>query len=352
MAFKIILSCLLLVLSCIASADVFMSLSSENFSESFRISDLVKEEAEDIDRGELIYSHSRFELGGSYNGVGMAYLRRLDGVILHSFDAALIYYYDKRDTQNIPNRDYRYSLDINSVASEGATFFYTYHADDFFIKFNLDIATSDYHYDGLADGIINWQDDTLSATADIEWTYERDVIFDRNVKPAKGELMAGGIVMGGKSKWARHRLVIADVYHNITWKSAPYTRVEANSERIGGYTADGKLKIRPLGSGVDGFRDVKQSFKPRYYLENDINITFGGLLVDLDYVVGQWWPKLGLRIGNETHSAKIKYSTADKSLLLAYGYNKNIEVGVQMDDWSYKKARRFNLNLGLRLFEF
>ena len=130
-------------------ADVFSALTIENYSQSFAIYDLVKEEANDIVRGELIYSHNRFEIGATYKGLGVAYLQRLDGVIFHSYDAALIYYYDKRDTKNIPNRHYSYSLKVNTVRSQGATFFYEYYAsNNVFLKVNVDIATTDLHYDG------------------------------------------------------------------------------------------------------------------------------------------------------------------------------------------------------------
>lgn len=334
---------------------MFTTLTTENYSQSFAIYDLVKEQANDVEQGELIYSHTRFELGASYQGLGIAYLQRLDAVVLHSFDAALIYYYDKRDTLDIPNRDYNYALKVNTVESQGATFFYEYRPiDNFLIKLNVDVATTDFHYDGLVDGVITYQQEELVATADLEWTYERDVLFDRDVIPAKGELLASSVVLGGASEYGQHQLTVADFYHKVKWERVPYTKVRANTDRVGGFTDDGKLKIRPLGSGVDGFRDVEQTFEPRYYFYNDLDLPVGGILLNIDYVADQWWPQLGYRfpLGSQSHVAKVAYSFEDDSLELSYAYKRNFSLSVRLDETSYQKAHRFNLGLSLRLFEF
>lgn len=328
-----------------------MRFSSENYSQALRIYDLVKESATSISDGKLIYSHNRAEVGASYLGLGLAYLRRLDGVVYHSQDAALIYYYEKQDVSDIEQRNYTYELDVNALASEGITLSYQYAFDQgAWVKFSLDLAATDYLTDGLLDGDLNYGDEALSATAEVEYVYERDVLFDREVKAAEGRLAAFSLNMGFNTSSTRHELKIDDLYHKVRWEGAPYTRLTANSDRVGSISSTGKLEIRPLGAGVEGFRDVDQKLDARYYILNAWNLSSGALLFDINHIAEKWWPKLGYAFNLGDQVLSLKYSTTDEAVEVSYCWAQNVKLSFAIDDINYKEAHRFNLGFEFMAF--
>ena len=332
-------------------ANAYISLESENYSEALRVYDLVKEEANDVQDGEIVYTHSRFELGGSFKGFGAAYLQRLDGELEHASDVALIYYYEKQDARNIQNRIYDYSVKVSSLASKGVTVFYAYEwQETAWLKLNIDVAETTYLNEGALNGKLNYSDDQLSASAQLNWSYEKDALFKRNVKAAKGELFAASFIIGAYSKIGSHQLKISDLYHQVEWENAPYTNMQANTDRVGGVGDDGKLSIRPLGSGVEGYKDVSQSLDPRYYFTNIFTMAYGDLLLDVDYVADIIWPRVGYALPFLEQKIALKYSLDDSSVFLAYEYADHFNIYLNMDDVSYKKAHRIDLGFKVSVF--
>ncbi|NRB42452.1 MAG: hypothetical protein HRU20_28950 [Pseudomonadales bacterium] len=341
----------ILLFSCELKAEVFLRFSSENYSAALRIYELVKEDASAVTDGEVIYSHSRAEIGGSYKGFGLAYLRRMDGVVHHSPDAALIYYYEKSDSSDIEERQYDYQLDVNTLASEGVTLSYQYAFEDrAWIKVNLDIAATDYLYDGRLNGDLNYNEGSLSAAAEVEYIYERDVLFDREVNAPEGSLTALSFSVGINSDITHHELSIKDAYHRVSWKDAPYTRLKANSDRVGSIAPDGKLDIRPLGSGVEGVRDVDQSLDPRFYWLNSWDISSGSLLLDVNYVAKAWWPKVGYAFNVGDQIIALRYSLTDQSVQINYQLSSSFKFVFAVDDLDYKEVHRFDMGFEIVAF--
>jgi len=352
---------LTLFISLNSQAGIYFTLSSKNYTESFRVHDLIQEKATHHQAGKLIYSNNRLELGYQHSfhldqsafkhSLALGYLKRADGIIQHSKDSALIYYYEKQEDPDIPEREYRYKLAMSSAVSEGVSIGYQVDYDNFLSAgLSLDTGDTDYLIDGEINGLLNYQNEQLNAEANIHYFYSKDTLFNRRNKRPEGKLHALNLFITLKPHWGQHSLSIQDAYHQIEWPDAPFTIAHANSDRVGGTDSNGKLIIRPFGSGIESHKTLKQKHKARYYFNNSFKLAHENqqALVNLHQHHKHYWLELGYQHNFNTQSAQIIYSVRDKAFKLGYDFNQQFSVLLGMDHWHYKKAQRLNLNLQWR----
>lgn len=319
------------------------------YAEAFNIYDLYKDAPESVSSGNNIFWHARMEIGASSSSYSIAHLQRMDTVVYHSQDTALIYFYDQQEAPEIEEKDYHYLLNVNSLRSKGISFGYQFEpAQHLSVELKLDIAKTSYLLDGDLQGELNFNQDRLSALVELDYAYYRDVIFERDVSAPEGNLAALNLLITHSSEKSSHVLKIMDLVNETRWRKAPRTKTKLNSDLVGGLNAQGQLQIRPFGSGLEYSKNIKQKLKARYYLENEFSYGKNGLLLNLNYVIQEYWLQMGYRAHLNHHQVSLLYSFKDRAIALSHKLGKHFEYGLTVDDLKIKEAHRIDLSINFK----
>ncbi len=338
-------------LGAFARAEFYLNSSADLYSNSFYIRDLKNDKPGAFKQSEeqgISYGHTRFESGWRNKHFSIAYLDRKDLVLDYSRDAALIYFFENTKQDNIPERVYDYELSVNNSNAKGFALGYFNAFQDLNYKLQLDLAETTDLYDGDIQGKLDFQGDTLNGDAEIEYYYHRDLIFEREVKPSEGVMTALHIDLSYALEKSTHTLQLRDLYSLTRWESAPYSLINIDSNRVGERDENGKLEIRPLGSGIEDFRDHKQRLPMRAYLENSFSHNENSVLLNVNYKSSELWPQFGYLWKQKEVSGLI--SPKDKSIKLKHRLSQHFEYSLDLDNLNLKRAQRINLSFELKAF--
>lgn len=345
MQFLILLS--LLFFANTTNALVYFQVDSENYSEAFVYKD---SNAAFRQPGEKLYSHMRVEAGVFLKGFSIGYLDRLDAIATFSKDAALLYAQSTNNSDEIDERVFNVKLNANRVRTQGLTASFKDRVSIIDYKVTLDLGKTTQLLYGSLKGQMDYRDDDLSGTAQLDYYYDTDLVYNRRNAPPEGFAVGLSLSFSLNFEDSTHKLKIKDAFYQAHWDKAPHTIANLNTERIGGTDENGKFIIRPLGSGKESFRELTQRLPARFYLENSWQAidSFSGLF-HLDYIIDSIWPKAGIGYQYGNHKFEWLYGIEDISLGFNHHWKDNYGLKIQMDNLNYEEAHRINLSIYLTI---
>jgi hypothetical protein len=323
----------------------WFSVSSNNYSEAITILDLYEDDPESVQDGDLIYSFSQWQIGYQLNSsIGFGFIRGLDIYAQHSPDAADIYYSSNAHGQEFENRNYKYNLEGDVQRTQG--FFLTYNTQlgDLTITSMFEAGQAFGLTSVDINGELSYENDQLIGTADIDYFYEKDALYKREVPEPEGTYWSVSITLAYPSNIGRHSLTIDDLFNQTHWHEAPYTQVQINTDRVAATNDKGSSVFRPLGSGLETYQSKTQVFPKRINFKNYLIIDerleaiAGVNTIDKDI-----WPYLGTSI--LASNLDISYHIKEKSISINQSVNSHFNYRLEADHLAFEDMHRLSFSL-------
>ncbi len=259
--------CLFLVLApCAAHADsepryLYTALASDSYSEIAPIKQLLDDlEGPRFDRGDLAFSHSWLELGERRGAWEVGVFARYDYFLEFNNDTAELAYADKNNIELEKNRRYQVYLQPNTLRARGVGVgYYFAPSAAFSLRLRGNYLRASQLSDGKLAGELLALEDSVEANLQLDYNYSRDALLKREEERVRGN----GLSLDVDLQWqiaSRWRLDFRsrDLLSAIWWRDVTYTRATAISDTIS-YDDDGSINARPAVSGVESYRDHRQT---------------------------------------------------------------------------------------------
>ncbi len=323
----------------------WFTVSSNNYSEAITILDLYEDDPESVQDGDLIYSFSQWQIGYQLNpSIGFGFIRGLDIYAKHSPDAADIYYSSNAHGQEFENRNYKYNLEGDVQRTQG--FFLTYNTElgDLTISSMFEVGQAFGLTSVDINGDLSYESDQLIGTADIDYFYEKDALYKREVPEPEGNYWSVSVMLAYPSVLGRHTLSIEDLLNQTHWHDAPFTQVQINTDRVAATNDNGSTVFRPLGSGLETYQSKMQVFPKRINFKNYLVID-----KNLEAIIGtkaiekDIWPYLGASI--LTSNLDITYHFKEKSISITQSVNHNFNYRLEADQLTFEDMHRLLFSL-------
>ncbi|MEH6347009.1 MAG: hypothetical protein V7785_18080 [Bermanella sp.] len=319
---------------------VWFGISSDNYSEAITLQDLYEDEPESVKKGDLIYSFSQWQFGYQLNNsFGFGFIRGLDIYAQHSPDAASIYYSSNASGQDFEERDYKYQLDGNVQRTQGIFLTYDTLVGDLAIQSMFEAGQAFGLTSVDINGDLSYQDDQLIGTADIDYFYEKDALYKREVDKPEGNYWSVSINLIYPSPLGKHMLSIQDLFNQTHWHAAPFTQVQINTDRVATTNENGNTVFRPLGSGLETYKSKTQVFPRQIDFKNNLDFN-----EHLEFIIGaksidkDVWPYLGSAILAE--DIEIAYHIKQESISVSQILGPNFRYRLEADQLFIDKTHR------------
>ena len=232
-----------------------------------------------FDGGEHSFTHNIWETGVKRNGWKAAYIIRYDYALEYTPDTAEIIYNDKNDISLEKNRTYDVDLDLIHSRSTGFKFGYELEVKpQLFIGMDVSYLETNRFLQGDVTGHFSADDNDYTGEVALDYIYTKDYLLNRDIKIPTGRGYTVDIDWRWQSeddlwkfsgKWT-------DLVSEITIKDAPFTTATASTDRIS--FDDGKINVKPVLSGVEGYRKETLRFPKQakvsgfYQFQPDLNL--------------------------------------------------------------------------------
>ena len=324
------------------SANPYLVIDSFTHSESVPIIDIVEDKWETpIKDGDNAFSYNWAEIGATYKGFGIGYLSRYDYEIEYSTDTAELYYLVNNKKDLPIDKQYDLFLSAKHLYSEGVRLSYRF-------QFNkqLELTIGGSYLKGLllTEGKISGTATVLAEndydfTADVNYYYSEDVMFDRKVESPDGV----GYSIDTQVKWnvtrdLTMRLGVVDLIGRMYWTDAPNTTAKASSATKE-YDEDGYVKYNPVLSGYETNQDYTQTLNPRAKFQVNYSVHSNAAIVGRVY---KFEPSTFYQIGgeyiiNKNNQLQIFYMFETNAISLGYT-GKYIEYELTRDSLDIDKS--------------
>lgn len=324
---------------------LWYSVSSDSYSEAMTIMDIFEDNPESISKGEIIYSYSQWQIGYQLNEyVGFGLIRGLDLYAEHSPDAARIYYADNVDNQELEERRYNYQLEGDMQRTQGLFITFSRKVKGLSIYTMLEAGQAFGLTSIDIDGDLNYQDGQLVGSADIDYFYEKDALYKREVDSAQGKYWSVSLKLKHSSLLGKHELTIKDLFNQTYWSSAPYTHVLLNTDRVATTDENGNISFRPLGSGIETYKSKTQIFPSRIDLRNYLEINDKAeMILGVKSISDNVWPYLGFAASK--FNLNLTYHINEQSLALYHKVNSNVLYQLEVDQADIEEMQRIQFGL-------
>lgn len=324
---------------------VWFSLETDNYSQSIPIKDLQDDSPRHYESGTHIFSFSKWQAGFSitpYASFGV--VQRQDVYVRHSPDTALIYY-NSNEHNVLDERQYNLLLKGYAQQTKGIVSKLNYSGSFFRTEWTFELGKASNLTWIDIDGDLIYEGSEIKGDTKLNYFYERDALFDRNVKPAYGWYYSVSLDAAVTSKIGVHRLQILDLYNQTEWESAPHTQASLNTNRIADQNEQGHISVRPLGSGIENFQDLRVRLPPRIEFKNEFTSIYSWIpILGTQYFNGEYYPYVGLKPWPHVSTS---YHVKSKSYELSHHLNSKVHYQIELDTLNVKFMRRLNLTISL-----
>ncbi|WP_449284375.1 hypothetical protein [Marinobacter sp. PE14] len=160
------------------------------------------------------------------------------------------------------------ALRVNGFSGTGIRSGYRHSDESWTVSGGISVFKTRHLMSGTLDGeFVAAAENDYDFSADVDYVYYRDVIFDRpDVEKASGIGWAFDIAASWKPMEKLDLNFRAeDLFSRIRWKDAPFTQAQANTDNKS-FDDDGYAVFAPTISGTEGYRDTfYQDLDPRFY---------------------------------------------------------------------------------------
>ncbi len=254
-----------------------MDLSSFTYTEPVTIKGAFDQWSGAFRGGHRQWTANWAEIGITGGGFSLGYLYRRDYDIRFSTDTASVYYRSENKLPMDGQRDYDLELRAHSFEAKGLRL--RRCGQDVFGGgskgcLGLSFFTTRALLDGELRGTARASDDGtgVAYTAEVDYFYTEDHLFDRRVNAPMGQGYAVDVSLSGTVAKLRYTLDVRDLLARLHWDEAPFTTAVARSSQDT-YDEQGRWRIAPAVSGVEGYRDHVQRLSPRVHVRTFVPLV-------------------------------------------------------------------------------
>lgn len=282
--------------SATAEAIVYIETESIAVSESVDLESLLDGfQGDRLDAsGQRIFSHNEVAIGAKATKWATewdaAVVGRYDYFADYSTDTAALVFAYANSFDPAPG-NYDVDLSLREIQSTGLRFGASSKlSEQFEIGSRIFLFQSRMLTNGRLNGSISLDQNALvSGQADLDYFYQEDLLFNREVNAPKGQ----GISTDIFARWnATPRLAVnvelEDVWSMIEWNDAPRTVATADTNTAR-FDPDGLLVVNPVLQSQTTFEDFRQEFHIRSTLRADYRTSDRWSISQTVFNTGDLW---------------------------------------------------------------
>lgn len=338
---------LLIAMTSTAFAEIkgWFHVQTDNYSDAVSIEDLRRDKPSSYRSGDHLYSFSDWQVGVNLNPwLALGYKQRLDLYANHSGDAALIYYSSAQKI-DLEERNYNYYLDGYVQTGKAILVAVDLDWNSLETRWLVEVGKTTGLTKADIDGDLTYGSNQINGTVSLDYYYESDVLYDREVEPAEGRYYSISFKGALSSSLSRHELEVKDLSNETTWENAPYTAATMNTDRVADRDDEGHITIRPLGSGIETYRQLKVRLPARVNFHNQFfTSAFLSPIVGTRHFNGRYYPYLGARVSS---LFELTFHSRTQSIGFQHTPSEYLQYRVEMDSLNSSNAHRIQFALSL-----
>ena len=330
--------------------EISLEFDSLTYSEPYTIDGLINDLRGDLSSGNTAFTFNELKLSYQKNNWHIALLSRADYLLKFNADTAELFYQIENGVALDTDRKYLIDLQAEHIIAKGVQFGYQWQFDnDSWLSTDISLLKASKLMSGELYG--SWQETSTEQLTDLslDYHYSKDLLFKSPVSHATGT----GIAIDVAGYWQYDEnysadFTIKDLFSQIHWSDASYTRVTANS--ISNVSiVNGQLDVKPILSGYTGEERYKQKLPQRWLVGVNYRQRKHSFRSEIFYVSGYVFPRLKYQYRPTLH---VKYSTGydfkSEALRLGLSYY-GLDLNLATDSLSKKKAHSLTVTAALKL---
>jgi len=252
----------------VQAMEMFGRFETQLVSEPEPIKTTLSDWGTEFDSGSRQWAVSRAEAGFRKKGIEISVFTRALADLRMNSQAVNFYGRIARKEPLNEGERIPVALRVNGFSGSGIRSGYRHSEESWTISGGISVFKTRDLMSGTLDGeFVAAAENDYDFSADVDYLYYRDVIFDRpNVEKASGIGWAFDVAASWQPmKKLDLNFRAEDLFSRIRWKDAPFTRAQANTDNKS-FDDDGYAVFAPTISGTEGYRDTfYQDLDPRFY---------------------------------------------------------------------------------------
>ncbi|CAN8139900.1 DUF5723 domain-containing protein [uncultured Thiomicrorhabdus sp.] len=329
--------------------NTFVHFGSFNHSEPIAIKAFAGDWDSKFSGGTKALSLSQIELGFTQGNWKYSVFQRQDYLLQFSEDTAEFYYNIENKLPLDEGREYQLELDSQSFVATGLKVAF----QDNWQQIDWQLGISYLQGSKLTDGSINGaatyiNDKDYNFNFDVDYYYDNDVLFDRNIEQApEGHGYAIDLTLGTQinDRWSV-KFQAKDLLAQIFWNNTPRTVATSDSDTKT-YDEDGYVIFNPVASGTESTEDftqripIKLNLSSTYRITPQHSIKFGYRNLD----VAEFY-NLAYQYHTPHSRFDVGYYLSAQAWSLSY-QRSWFKLQLLTDDLDWQEAKTLGVNLGL-----
>ncbi|MEM7660764.1 MAG: hypothetical protein AAF292_00840 [Pseudomonadota bacterium] len=247
------------------------------FSDTLPVSSLLDGlQGENFTPGEASFVHARAASGFRWKWLDVAAIVRYDYVTSYSPSASTIIF-SERNNLDLPDGTFDLSLDINRAFAYGGRIGarHSFFDDRLSVGVFGSVLSTSQLLNGSTEGSLELLNNgaDIAGVVQVDYVYDRDLIFDREVDAPSGIGVAFDIEAALQiTEKLRADVKVEDLWSRIWWDDAPRTVLDATTDTVD-RDDNGLLIVRPFLQGQNSFEDVTTRYSARTRASLNYQIT-------------------------------------------------------------------------------
>jgi hypothetical protein len=329
----------------------YSEVHSFSYSEPFTIHGLFHDLAGGRRDGEAAFTFTKVEIGAHRGRWQVGAFTRYGYYLEFTPDTARLYYQREHDLPLDSSATYNLQLYGSHLRAEGVGISHHWQVTkSLWLKPRINLI----HGSELIDGEISGQFataaengiSTYASTAQGEYYYSEDVLFDRLANRPSGKGATLDVQIGWRPTLNLELAArIDDAWSMIRWQDAPHT-VFAGDSNTFAVDAEGRLSSKPLVSGVEDYQTLNQRLPVRTWLSGQFRFNEADALrAELFLVRAVTMPRLGYQRKLST-GAVLNLAYDFKTAALGMGLELGgFKAAIMADNLDYQKCHLLDLYL-------
>jgi hypothetical protein len=301
--------------SAVLAVEMFGRFETQLVSEPEPIKTTLSDWGSEFDSGSRQWAVSHIEAGFRERGIEVSVFSRALADLRMNSQAVNFYGRIARKEPLNEGEQIPVALRVNGFSGSGFRSGYRHSQESWTVSGGVSIFKTRHLMSGGLNGqFFASSESDYDFSADVDYAYYRDVVFDRpEVDKASGIGWAFDIAASWQPlEKLNLNFRAEDLFSRIRWDDAPFTLAQANTNNKS-YDEDGYAVFAPTLSGREGYRDTfYQELDPRFYGAGEwqeglwlavfraqyqfgygfYGVGFGRELQDGTRILASYWPEL------------------------------------------------------------
>lgn len=302
-----------------------------------------------IKAGEFAFSSSYYQLGWQSSHWQFSILERTDYYLQFSNATAELLYADKNNIPLENGEFFNINLKALHLSAKGLKSTYQFSpSQSIKIAVSLAYLNAKNLYDGALSGEVMVAEDEIQGDAKLDYSYSRDVFFNRGSSNVTGH----GYTIDISGIWLINprftaSLLVRDLNNRIYWDNQYHTSATITSNTIS-FDDNGLIDARPALEWVENEQNITQELPQQYELSLNYELLSDWLIQAQIYRYDSHnLHRLGAHYKVSPGSTfKFFYDIDAHSVSLGY-FSKNAFISLSSDALEWHKVHSFGLNTGI-----